>query len=114
MSPIVIAVVVVVGVVVLTPLVVSAFLRDVEAGEIRLMSWLNGKLRIYRGPCKAPVVPIFTVSHVIPAQAINVDIEITDQTADLDAQGAPAPVKVTVKASAIVSVGEQDPMVNTA
>ncbi len=102
------------AVVVLTPLVVSSFLRDVAAGEIRLVSWLNGKLRIYRGPCKAMVVPILTVSRVIPAQAINVDIEITDQTADVDQHGTPAPVKVTVKASAIVSVGEDDAMVNTA
>jgi len=105
---------VVVGVVLLTPVVVNAFLKDVEAGEIRLVSWLNGKLKIFRGPCKAVVVPVFTVSRVIPAQAINVDIEITDQTADLDANGLPAPVKVTVKASAIVSVGEDDAMVNTA
>jgi len=105
---------VVAAVVVLTPFIVNAFLRDVEAGEIRLISWLNGRLRIYRGPCKAPLVPLFTVSRIIPAQAINVDIEITDQTADLDATGNPAPVKVTVKASAIVSVGEDDAMVNTA
>ena len=81
-----------------TPIIVSSFLRDVEAGEIRLVSWLNGNLRIYRGPCKATVVPLLTVSRVIPAQAINVDIEITDQTADLDANNVPAPVKVTVQA----------------
>jgi flotillin len=105
---------VVLGVILLTPVVVNAFLKDVEAGEIRLVSWLNGKLKIFRGPCKAVVVPVFTVSRVIPAQAINVDIEITDQTADLDPNGFPAPVKVTVKASAIVSVGEDDAMVNTA
>jgi flotillin len=54
------------------------------------------------------------VSRSIPASAINVDIDITDQTADLDVNGNPAPVKVTVKASAIVSVGEDDAMVNTA
>ena len=53
-------------------------------------------------------------SRVIPAQAINVDIEITDQTADVDATGRSAPVKVTVRASAIVSVGEDEAMVNTA
>ena len=62
---------VVVGVILLTPVVVNAFLKDVEAGEIRLVSWLNGKLKIFRGPCKAVVVPIFTVSRVIPAQAIQ-------------------------------------------
>ncbi|HLJ54635.1 MAG TPA: SPFH domain-containing protein, partial [Chthonomonadaceae bacterium] len=82
--------------------------------EIRLVSWTGGKVSIYRGPCKALMIPLLTVSRVIPAQAINVDIEITDQTADLDANGRPAPVKVTVKASAIVSVGEVDQMVTTA
>src|SRR5579871_1320233 len=98
----------------LLPLVVNAFLRNVNAGEIRLVSWMGGAPKIYRGPCKAMVVPLLTVSSVIPAQAINVDIDITDQTADLDANGRPAPVKVTVKASAIVSVGEDNTMVNTA
>jgi flotillin len=111
---IVIALATVVVVFVVTPLIVSLFLTDVEAGEIKLVSWLNGHLRIYRGPCKALVVPFLTVSRAIPAQAINVDIEINDQTADQDESGRPAPVKVTVKASAIVSVGEQDAMVNTA
>ncbi len=114
MNALLIAAVVTLGVIVLTPMIVSAFLRDVEAGGIRLVSWLNGRLRIYRGPCKAVVIPILTVSRVIPASAINVDIDITDQTADMDSAGAPAPVKVTVKASAIVSVGEEDAMVNTA
>ncbi len=104
----------VVAVVILVPIIINAFLRDVEAGEIRLVSWMSGNLRIYRGPCKAMMVPVLTVSRVIPAQAINVDIEITDQTADLDDNGKPAPVKVTVRASAIVSVGETDAMVNTA
>lgn len=113
-TSVLVAVGTIIGVVVLTPVIVSSFLRDVAAGEIRLVSWLNGKLRIYRGPCKATVVPVLTVSRVVPAQAINVDIEITDQTADVDPGGAPAPVKVTVKASAIVSVGEDDAMVNTA
>ena len=98
----------------LLPIIVNAFLRNVEAGEIRLVSWMGGRMSIYRGPCKALMIPLLTVSRVIPAQAINVDIEITDQTADLDANGRPAPVKVTVKASAIVSVGEVDQMVNTA
>lgn len=113
LSPLIVGLAAVAGVVVLVPLIVNAFLRDVDAGEIRLVSWLNGKLRIYRGPCKAVMVPILTVSRSIPASAINVDIDITDQTADLDVNGNPAPVKVTVKASAIVSVGEDNAMVNT-
>lgn len=113
LSPLIVGIAAVVGVVVVVPLIVNAFLRDVDAGEIRLVSWLNGKLRIYRGPCKAVMVPVLTVSRSIPASAINVDIDITDQTADVDQNGQPAPVKVTVKASAIVSVGEDNAMVNT-
>ena len=100
---------------VFTTIIVTTFLRSVDAGQILLVNWWKGGgLRIFRGPTKAFVVPLFTQSRAIPAQAINVDIEITDQTADVDANGRPAPVKVTVRASAIVSVGESDAMVNTA
>jgi flotillin len=96
-----------------TSLIVTTFLRSVEAGAILLAS--RGRhLKIFRGPCKALVVPVITQVRFIPAQAINVDIEITDQTADIDGTGRPAPVKVTVRASAIVSVGEDEAMVNTA
>jgi len=98
----------------LLPLIVNSVLRSVEAGEIRLVSWIGGEPRTYRGPCKAMLIPLLTVSAVVPAQAITIDIDITDQTADLDADGRPAPVKVTVQASAIVSVGDDDAMVNTA
>jgi len=112
---ILIALGVIFGVLVFTALIVTTFLRSVHAGEILLVNWWKGGgLRIFRGPTKAFVVPLFTESRAIPAQAINVDIEITDQTADIDVNGRPAPVKVTVKASAIVSVGEDDSMVNTA
>jgi len=104
---------VVIGVLVLTTAIITSFLRSVDAGEI-LLSSRGRNLHIFRGPCKALIIPVVTQVRVIPAQAINVDIEITDQTADVDAQGRPAPVKVTVKASAIVSVGEKDSMVNTA
>jgi flotillin len=93
--------------------IVAAFLRSVDAGEILLAS-RGRNLHIYRGPCKALIVPVITQSRLIPSQAINVDIEITDQTADIDASGRAAPVKVTVRASAIVSVGEDEAMVNTA
>jgi len=103
------------GLFVFTTLIVTTFLRSVDAGQILLVSWWKGgPLRIFRGPSKAFVVPVLTQARAIPAQAINVDIEITDQTADVDANGRPAPVKVTVRASAIVSVGESDTMVNTA
>src|SRR6185437_13416278 len=103
---------VVAGVIVLTSIIITTFLRGVDAGEILLAS-RGRNLQIYRGPCKALIVPIITQTRVIPAQAINVDIEITDQTADVDASGRSAPVKVTVRASAIVSVGEDEAMVNT-
>ncbi len=103
------------GAIILVSIVVTTFLRSVDAGEILLVNWWKaGGLRIFRGPTKAFVVPLFTQSRSIPAQAINVDIEITDQTADIDQDARPAPVKVTVRASAIVSVGEDDSMVNTA
>jgi flotillin len=109
----IIAASVVVVVLVLTSIIITTFLRSVDAGEILLAS-RGRSLRIFRGPCKALIVPVITQARVIPAQAINVDIEITDQTADIDGTGRPAPVKVTVRASAIVSVGEDEAMVNTA
>src|SRR3954471_22631753 len=102
----------VVLVLVLTSVIITTFLKSVDAGEILLAS-RGRNLRIFRGPCKALIVPVITQYRTIPAQAINVDIEITDQTADIDPNGRPAPVKVTVKASAIVSVGEDEAMVNT-
>jgi hypothetical protein len=108
-----IAVGAVIAVLFLTSLIVRTFLRSVEAGEILLAS-RGRNLHIFRGPCKALVVPAITQARLIPAQAINVDIEITDQTSDVDRSGRSAPVKVTVRASAIVSVGEDDSMVNTA
>lgn len=111
--PLIIAAGVVVVVLLLTSVIITTFLKSVDAGEILLAS-RGRNLRIFRGPCKALIVPVITQARVIPAQAINVDIEITDQTADIDAGGRSAPVKVTVRASAIVSVGEDEAMVNTA
>src|SRR3954469_24567638 len=104
---------VVVVVLVLTSVIITTFLRSVDAGEILLAS-RGRNLRIFRGPCKALIIPVITQARRIPAQAINVDIEITDQTADVDPDGRSAAVKVTVRASAIVSVGEDEAMVNTA
>jgi flotillin len=109
----IIAGVVVVVVMLLTAVIITTFLKSVDAGEILLAS-RGRNLQIFRGPCKALIVPVITQARVIPAQAINVDIEITDQTSDIDASGRSAPVKVTVRASAIVSVGEDEAMVNTA
>ena len=38
------------GVLVVLPAIVASFLRNVEAGTIRLVSWLHGGTVIYRGP----------------------------------------------------------------
>ncbi len=113
MISLIVAGVAVVAVLLFTSFIITTFLRSVEAGAILLAS-RGRNLQIFRGPCKALVVPVITQVRFIPAQAINVDIEITDQTADVDASGRSAPVKVTVRASAIVSVGEDEAMVNTA
>jgi flotillin len=114
MNPIVVALFAFLGVFVLIPLIVRGFLRTVEAGEIRMVSWLFGMTKIYRGPGKSWEVPLFTTGTTLSSKAINVDLDITDQTADLDAQGVPQPIKVRVLASAIVSVGDSDALIRTA
>ncbi|WP_407541889.1 hypothetical protein Q0M94_20645 (plasmid) [Deinococcus radiomollis] len=99
---------------VLVPLVVNSFLRNVQAGTIRMVSWLRGGTVIYRGPGKALEVPLLTTGTTLSSKAINIDLDITDQTADLDSTGVPRPIKVQVLASAIVSVGDSDSMIRTA
>src|ERR1051326_2409703 len=105
---------VVIGVVFLVPVLVSAFLRNVEAGTIRIVSWFGGYSAIYRGPGKSKEVPLFTTGTTISSKVINVDLDITDQTADVDETGTPRPIKVRVLASAIVSVGDSDELIKTA
>jgi flotillin len=105
---------VVVGVLALLPVIVSLFLRDVEAGTIRLVSWLQGSTATYRGPGKSKEIPLLTTATTISSKVLNVDLDITDQTADIDEQGFPRPIKVRVLASAIVSVGDSDAMIKTA
>ena len=96
------------------PVIVASFLRNVDAGTIRLVSWLNGGNVIYRGPGKSKEIPLLTIGTTISSKVINVDLDITDQTADLDENGTPQPIKVRVLASAIVSVGDTDQMIKTA
>jgi flotillin len=105
---------IVVAVLLLVPLIVISFLRDVDAGTIRLVSWLQGSTVIYRGPCKSKEVPLFTTGTTISSKVINVDLDITDQTADVDENGTPRPIKVRVLASAIVCVGDSDQLIKTA
>jgi len=99
---------------VLIPIIVSSFLRSVEAGTIRMVTRLGGTTSIYRGPGKAVEVPLLTTGTSLSSRAINVDLDITDQTADVDDQGIPRPIKVRVLASAIVSVGDSDTLIKTA
>src|SRR3954452_11520712 len=102
------------GVFVVIPTIVAAFLRDVEAGTIRLVSWITGGTMIYRGPGKSKEIPLLTTGTTISSKVINVDLDITDQTADVDENGTPQPIKVRVLASAIVSVGDTDQLIKTA
>ena len=105
---------VIVGVLGVIPLIVSSFLRNVDAGTIRMVSWLQGSTVIYRGPGKSKEVPLLTTGTTLSSKAINVDLDITDQTADLDRNGTPQPIKVRILASAIVSVGDSDTLIKTA
>src|SRR4029078_7685844 len=105
---------VVVFVLVSLPVIFAKFLRNVEAGEIRLVSWLGGGTIIYRGPGKSKEIPLLTTGTPICSKVINVDLAITAQTADIDETGTPRPIKVRVLASAIVSVGDSDMLIKTA
>src|SRR5215208_355725 len=114
MSPVLLIVLILLGVFVVVPTIVASFLRNVEAGTIRIVSWLHGGTVIYRGPGKSKEIPLLTTGTSISSKVINVDLDITDQTADVDAEGTPRPIKVRVLASAIVSVGDSDTMIKTA
>src|SRR4051794_12792175 len=101
-------------VVIVIPMIVASFLRNVDAGTIRLVSWLHGGTVTYRGPGKSKEIPLLTTGTTISSKVINVDLDITDQTADIDSNGVPRPIKVRVLASAIVSVGDSDVLIKTA
>ena len=97
------------------PFLISRVLTTVDAGTIRLVTRWGGTSAIYRGPGKALEIPVFTTGTTIPSKAINIDLDIADQTADIDrANNTPKPIKVRVLASAIVSVGDSDSMILTA
>ena len=113
-NPYFIGAAVLLGMFVVVPTIVAAFLRDVEAGTIRIVSWIAGGSVIYRGPGKSKEIPLLTTGTTISSKVINVDLDITDQTADVDENGRPQPIKIRVLASAIVSVGDSDVMVRTA
>ncbi|RYG37975.1 hypothetical protein EON81_05035 [bacterium] len=101
-------------VVLIIPLIISRILRTVDAGTIRIVSWMRGTVYIFRGPGKSWEIPLFTTGTTIPSKAINIDLDIADQTADVDRTGSPRPIKVRVLASAIVSVGDTNESIRTA
>ena len=96
------------------PIIATALLRTVDAGSIRIVSLMGGDPKVYKGPGKSKEIPLFTTGATIPSKAINIDLDIADQTADVDRNGQPRPIKVRVLASAIVSVGDSNEMIRTA
>jgi flotillin len=112
-NPLVVGAIVVV-VLLLVPVIIGSILTTVDAGTIKLVTYLRGTTAIYKGPGKAIVIPVFATSTTIPSKAINIDLDIADQTADVDKNGVPKPIKVRVLASAIVSVGDTEAMITTA
>lgn len=96
------------------PLIFTRLLTSVSAGTIRLVSLFGGRVNIFKGPCRAWEIPLLTTGTTIPSKAINIDLDISDQTADIDRNGQPRPIKVRVLASAIVSVGDSNEMIRTA
>src|SRR5437870_5364519 len=78
-------------------------------------SWPRSSRTIaHSAPRCAQEIPLLTTGTTISSKVINVDLDITDQTADLDDNGTPRPIKVRVLASAIVSVGDSDQLIKTA
>ena len=71
---------VVVGVLGVIPLIVSSFLRNVEAGTIRMVSWLQGSTIIYRGPGKSKEVPLLTTGTTLSSNAKQDSISETSMT----------------------------------
>lgn len=114
MTPIFIVIAVLVLLLVVFPIIATALLRTVDAGSIRLVSLMGGDPKVYKGPGKSKEIPLFTTGATIPSKAINIDLDIADQTADVDRSGQPRPIKVRVLASAIVSVGDSNEMIRTA
>ena len=96
------------------PILISRFLRTVEAGTIRIVSWMGGATKVFRGPTKSWEIPLITTGTTLPSKAINIDLDIADQTADIGPDGKPRPIKVRVLASAIVSVGDANESIRTA
>jgi flotillin len=114
LTPIVIVALVLFLLLIVFPIIATMLLRTVDAGTIRIVSLLGNDPKVYKGPGKSREIPLFTTGTTIPSKAINIDLDIADQTADVDRSGNPRPIKVRVLASAIVSVGDSNEMIRTA
>ena len=67
-----VGIVAVVGVVVFViPVIIASFLRNVDAGTIRLVSWLHGGTVTYRGPGKSKEIPLLTTGTTISSKVIR-------------------------------------------
>src|SRR5690349_25139914 len=88
------------GVFVVVPTIVAAFLRDVEAGTIRIVSWIAGGTVIYRGPGKPKEIRALITGTTISSKVINVELHMTEQTANVDDTRRRQPIKVRMLASA--------------
>ena len=113
-TPVILILAILFVLVIVVPIIIQMFLRNVDAGSIRIVTLWGGNTHIYRGPGKSVEIPMFTNGTTLSSKAINVDLDITDQTADLDSNGTPQPIKVRILASAIVSVGDTDVLTRTA
>src|SRR3954453_13183115 len=90
-----------IGVFIVIPGIVASFLRNVEAGTIRIVSWLAGGSVVYRGPGKSKEIPLLTTGTTISSKVINDDMDITEETADSDQGEVPRRIRGRVLGSAI-------------
>ena len=56
-----------VALVFVVPLLISRILRTVDAGTIRIVSWITGKTHVYRGPGKSMEIPLLTTGTTLPS-----------------------------------------------
>src|SRR5258708_31178169 len=106
LTPVVSIVAVLVGGILALWLVAFTVLRDVPSGQTRLVTWFQGRTRVYRGPAKSKEFPVLSTGMTIPTMPINVALELIDQTLDA--------VAVEAAVTALVSVGDPDAMVQAA
>lgn len=105
---------VVVGAVLVTGLLAYLVFHEVPAGTIRLVAWPYGASHIYRGPGRSIELRSLSTGQSIPCKLIDVQLDLTDQTADKDRAGNPRPVEVRVQATALVKVGDDDGLIRKA